>query len=214
MSSGIGMPFITLPFQRIFWALTEGATASGLLVAGGKEGLAALQAIGLLSGLPFIFLMSLICVSIWKALRVTGGDLDPHGPEFAISIFAPFATEPYREIKASRTWKLFVQFAMNIFIAPYTLAIVAARLNNDRRVWAYAIPSASSFGLFILCHILELVISGMWAIAWFFFLCFVAMMTSYRIQTRERYGIDGHPAEDFFVSCFYPACVLQVSSAS
>ena len=200
-----------LSLQRIFWALTEGATASGLLVAGGKEGLAALQAIGLLSGLPFIFLMCLICVAIWKALRVVGGDLDPHGPEFAISIFAPFATEPYCDIKASRTWKLFLQFAMNIFIAPYTLAVVAARLNNDKKVWAYAIPIASAFGLFILCHILELVISGMWAVAWFFFLCFVATMTSYRIQTRERYGIDGHPAEDFFVSCFYPACVLQVS---
>ena len=202
-----------LAFQRIFWSLTEGVTASGLLVAGGKEGLAALQAIGLLSGLPFIFLMCLICIAIWRALRVVGGDLDPHGPGFAISIFAPFATEPYGEIKAKRTWKLLLQFAVNILTAPYTLATVAAKLNNEKRVWVYAIPIVSVFGLFILCHILELVISGMWAIAWFFFLCFVATMTSYRIQTRERYGIDGHPAEDFFVSCFYPACALQVSSA-
>ena len=197
--------------QRIFWALTEGATASGLLVAGGKEGLAALQAIGLLSGLPFIFLMCLICLAIWRALRVVGGDLDPHGPKFAISVFAPFATEPYCEIKASRTWKLFLMFAVNIFIAPFTLAKVAARLNNDQKAWSYAIPAASAFGLFILCHIAELFVSGMWAVAWFFFLCFVAMMTSCRIQTRERYGIDGHPAEDFFVSCFYPACAVQVS---
>ena len=50
----------------------------------------------------------------------------------------------------------------------------------------------------------------MWAIAWFFFLGFVTMMTAYRIEIRERYGINGNAAEDFFASCFYPACALQV----
>ena len=71
-------------FQRVFWALTEGATATALLVAGGKEGLVALQTAGILSGLPFTFLVCLICVAIWRACKVAAGDFDPRGPTFAI----------------------------------------------------------------------------------------------------------------------------------
>ena len=105
---------------------------------------------------------------------------------------------------------MFLQFVANIFIAPYTVAIVGARLNNSKKIWAFCIPACGMFGLFILCHILEAAVTGMWAIAWFFFLGFVTMMTAYRIEIRERYGINGNAAEDFFASCFYPACALQV----
>jgi len=47
--------------QRLFWALTEGAVATALLNAGGADGLAALQAASIISGLPFtIFLLYLM----------------------------------------------------------------------------------------------------------------------------------------------------------
>ena len=194
----------------MFWALTEGATATALLVAGGKEGLVALQTAGILSGLPFTFLVCLICVAIWRACKVAAGDYDPKGPSFAISLFDPLGTLPYNELNSKTTGKLFLQFVANIFIAPYTVAIVGARLNNSKKIWAFCIPACGMFGLFILCHILEAAVTGMWAIAWFFFLGFVTMMTAYRIEIRERYGINGNAAEDFFASCFYPACALQV----
>ena len=197
-------------FQRVFWALTEGATATALLVAGGKDGLVALQAMGLLSGLPFAFLLCLICVSIWRACRVAAGDSDPEGPEFAISLFDPLATAPYGEINMKATGKLFLQFVANIVIAPYTVALVGARLNNSKKIWAYCNPAFALFGLFILCHILEALVTGMWAIAWIFFLGFITMMTYYRIEIRRRCGISGNAVEDFFASCFYPACALQV----
>jgi hypothetical protein len=105
----------------------EGATATALLVAGGEEGLVALQTAGILSGLPFTFLVCLICVSIWRACQVAAGDLDPNGPQFACGLFDPLAPEPYYEIKAKRTWDLFVKFILNIFIAPLTVAQVGAR---------------------------------------------------------------------------------------
>ena len=35
-------------------------------------------------------------------------------------------------------------------------------------------------------------------------------MTAYRIQIREIYDINGNSSEDFFASCFYPACVVQM----
>lgn len=43
--------------QRVFWAFTEGAVASALLVAGGADSLKALQAASILAGLPFTVIM-------------------------------------------------------------------------------------------------------------------------------------------------------------
>ena len=62
----------------------EGATASALLAAGGKSGLQALQTAGIVSGLPYTFLICVMCVALWRAVRVAAGDLDPFGPKFAI----------------------------------------------------------------------------------------------------------------------------------
>jgi choline/glycine/proline betaine transport protein len=52
--------------QRVFWALTEGAVAAVLLVAGG---LTALQTAVLTTALPFTVIMLIICVSLVKGLR-------------------------------------------------------------------------------------------------------------------------------------------------
>ncbi|WP_226911321.1 BCCT family transporter [Gallaecimonas mangrovi] len=59
-------------WQRIFWALTEGAVAIALLVAGGKDGLKALQTLSIASALPFAIVMLFMCYALWKALRVEG----------------------------------------------------------------------------------------------------------------------------------------------
>ena len=50
--------------QRLFWALTEGAVASALLVAGGSQSLQALQAASIVAGLPFTVLMLYMLSSI------------------------------------------------------------------------------------------------------------------------------------------------------
>ncbi len=108
----------------------EGATATALLVAGGKEGLVALQTAGILSGLPFTFLVCLICVAIWRAVKVAAGDLDPNGPDFAISLFDPLGPEPYSRMKGGRTASLFGKFLVNIVVAPFTAGKVGARSVN------------------------------------------------------------------------------------
>ena len=52
--------------QRIFWAISEGAVASVLLLAGG---LSALQAAAVVAGFPFAIVVLLILVGLIKALR-------------------------------------------------------------------------------------------------------------------------------------------------
>lgn len=53
-------------WQRIFWALTQGIVASVLLLAGGLQ---ALQTAAIASALPFLIVMLLICVGLFKALQ-------------------------------------------------------------------------------------------------------------------------------------------------
>lgn len=52
--------------QRVFWALTEGAVAAVLLIAGG---LSALQTAAITTGLPFALILLFICYNLVKGLR-------------------------------------------------------------------------------------------------------------------------------------------------
>lgn len=55
--------------QRIFWASVEGAIAAALLWIGGTEAIQALQAGAISTGLPFTFVLLLMCVSLIMGLR-------------------------------------------------------------------------------------------------------------------------------------------------
>jgi len=56
--------------QRVFWAFTQGAVATALLVAGGTEALTALQSASILAGLPFTLLLAIMCISINKMCKL------------------------------------------------------------------------------------------------------------------------------------------------
>ena len=55
--------------QRVFWVLAEGAMAAILLAVGGAAALNALQAGAVSTGLPFAFVLVLMCVSLSKGLH-------------------------------------------------------------------------------------------------------------------------------------------------
>lgn len=55
--------------QRIFWASVEGAIAVALLWIGGTEAIEALQAGAISTGLPFTFVLLLMCVSLIMGIR-------------------------------------------------------------------------------------------------------------------------------------------------
>ena len=68
--------------QRVFWAFTEGAVATGVLHAGGADALGALQTASLVFGLPFNFLIFFMCYSVYKMCLAleeheSGQDIDP-----------------------------------------------------------------------------------------------------------------------------------------
>ena len=53
-------------WQRVFWALLQGVVASVLLLAGGLQ---ALQTVAIASALPFLLVMLLMCLGLYRALR-------------------------------------------------------------------------------------------------------------------------------------------------
>ncbi|MFU8831853.1 MAG: BCCT family transporter [Wenzhouxiangella sp.] len=54
--------------QRVFWVLVEGLVAAVLLGIGGAAALEALQAGAVSTGLPFVIVLLLMCISLWKGL--------------------------------------------------------------------------------------------------------------------------------------------------
>jgi choline/glycine/proline betaine transport protein len=56
-------------WHRVFWATTEGAVASVLLLAGGLN---ALQAMTIASALPFSIIMIISAIGMWRALVIEG----------------------------------------------------------------------------------------------------------------------------------------------
>ena len=57
-------------WQRIFWAITEGLVAAALILAGGSNALAALQAASLASALPFAPILILVGFGLFRSLRI------------------------------------------------------------------------------------------------------------------------------------------------
>jgi choline/glycine/proline betaine transport protein len=81
-----------LRLQRLFWAVTEGAVAAVLLGIGGATALEALQAASITAGLPFAFVLILMCIGLYKAFRQE--PLDATSPEVRPATLA--AREPDR----------------------------------------------------------------------------------------------------------------------
>ena len=56
-------------WQRVFWALTEGAVAAVLMLAGGLK---ALQTASITAALPFTIIMLFVCYGLLRSLRLEG----------------------------------------------------------------------------------------------------------------------------------------------
>ena len=178
----------------------------------------ALQTAGIVSGLPYTMIVVLLCVSIWRAVKVASGDLDPNAPTFSIGLFDPIGAEPLQVLKTKpkAAFSLFLQFLKNIFLAPWTIAKAAHRLSGKKSgLWLYIMATVPCFALMIFFLFCELVISGCWAVGCFFYLLYVASLTGIRLEARQQLNIDGSIFEDFFSCLFFYACVaIQLDVAS
>lgn len=189
--------------QRIFWAMTEGATATALLNAGGTEGLVALQSMSIASGVPYTILLCFMCVALWRAVKMEGGDLDPHGPQFTTSLL---------DVLSSPT-KSSVGKVLLAVIAPwYSMGNAAYKIGGKKEPrWMYMTLLAVLFYTWLILMALEPVVSAISYVAWSILIGFFAYATSIRYSIREKYNIYGNSVEDFFaVMVLYPFAAYQM----
>ena len=180
--------------QRVMWALIEGLTATALLVAGGRQALTGLQAMSIATGMVYCVLVCLAGLSLWRALQVEAGDVDYEGPAFDIDILDPFFTQPFEDLLSlkSSTSKLFLQFLLNIIVAPYTVAKTSSRIISPSCFWTVFTSLTIFLFMFFFLHILQLVVDGSWALAWVSYIAFGSVVSIVRCKAREHLNIAGN----------------------
>ena len=179
--------------QRLLWATIEGVAASALLVSGGSKALTALQAMSIATGLIYTVLMCIVCVALWRALQMEAGDLDPSDPSFDMNLLDPFFTHPFQDLSKcfSSTAKLLVKFFLNILIAPFTVAKTSSRVTCPKSFWPVLISLSVFLLLFVFLHFLQLLVSGVWVLAWVSYFAFGSVVAWVRCRARQFLGIPG-----------------------
>ena len=185
--------------QRIFWAFTEGATATALLVAGGRDALVALQTVSVACGLPITFLLNWTCVAIYRALREESGEIEISDERWEYSMWD---LNNMRRIKKA---------AISVIAPWYYLAKIRMML-DDKTSMLYQILYSVLFGLpfylWILLMICEVKVEAISYVGWAILLFFFTMGAGARGDIRKRYKLDGDMVEDFFaLMLVYPLAI-------
>ena len=191
--------------QRVFWALTEGATATALLYVGGNEALNALQTVSIASGVPYTIMLCFMCVALWRAVKVEAGDLDPNGPQFTTGLLDVLSTPTVESV---------CKVIISIFAPWYSMGTAAGMVEKQNgRMWAHMLIMALPFYACISMLVLErlCVFSGICYVGYTLLFGFFAYATGVRNSIREKYQINGNIAEDFFaVMVLYPFAAYQM----
>ena len=190
--------------QRIFWALTEGATATALLYAGGKDALNALQTVSIASGVPYTIMLCFMCVALWRAVKIEAGDLDIDGPQFTTSLL---------EVLSTPTTESVLKVLLSIVAPWYCIGVAAGEVKKPKgRTWMHmlilAIPFYGWIALLVIGFFVRL---SLGYVGWCVLFGFFAYATGIRNLIREKHGINGNMVEDFFaVSVLYPFAAYQM----
>lgn len=191
--------------QRVFWALTEGATATALLYVGEEKALNALQTVSIASGVPYTIMLCFMCVALWRAVKVEAGDLDPNGPQFTTGLLDVLSTPTVESV---------CKVIISIFAPWYSMGTAAGMVEKQNgRMWTHMLIMALPFYACISMLVLErlYVFSGICYVGWTLLFGFFAYATGVRNSIREKYEINGNVAEDFFaVMVLYPFAAYQM----
>ena len=187
--------------QRVFWALTEGATATAVLAAGG-ESLYALQAVTVAVGLPYTIVINFLCVGLWRAVQSEAGDYDETVGRWKIGLFNCFSNR-----------KRFLKTLLATIFPWYFLAKIASKGNRrrTRTFWKTLILLAILFLGPVALMFGEVKVHGLIYMGSSLLLMFFAYATGIRNGIREKHGLQGTLIEDLLtLSVVYPFGIIQL----
>lgn len=226
--------------QRVFWAFTEGALATALLVSGGADGLRALQAASILTGLPFTFFLIFMCVSSYKMLvlaeknNTDGTDvtlkedyashkifkMPVYGGAFNIFEYIFSLGMPIHESRQTTmpfptagVWANFL-FGLAVPFVPYYKLLNAAypKASSKTSNLLLAGVYAVFHFLWIALFICITVSNGFQGIGWTAFMLNACILTHLRSAIREMYRIDGNLFHDLLMCAFlWPQVLSQLT---
>lgn len=188
--------------QRIFWALTEGATATALLVAGGNKSLSALQAVSVACGLPFTFCLNWTCVAMYRAVREEYGEIGQDEKRWTYSMW---------DLNTSRR---ILKAAISVIFPWYYLSQVRQKLDNSSTMLYFVFTSlmyALPFYLWAILMITEVEVNNISYVGWGVLMFFFVFGGGMRGEIRANYDIEGDMVEDFFAMMLvYPIAIMQM----
>ncbi|KAH8045762.1 BCCT, betaine/carnitine/choline family transporter [Aureococcus anophagefferens] len=163
-------------FQRVLWAITEGAAATALLKGGGGDpdrGLKALQAVSVVSGLPFTIVLMYMSHALYIAVQEEVGDLDEFRPDFRTSCL-------------ELTWKTASRLADRV---PFVYVWKILTKLDDDKTLVYTALAFLIFYFGVVLLLLAPMEANLRMIAGAFYMAFAAVVAYCRYSVRKKLGI-------------------------
>jgi hypothetical protein len=207
--------------QKVFWCWTEGLVAIALVNTGGA--LKSLQALSIVIGLPYTFLLCLMVPALYRLLKKEAGDEDiatsyQFNTQLA-DIFELFAVpgSPFPPIKHLTNFLVGLLFpflpvwAIHKHLSPekpmqaMAVALFAELLHVT---WfAMMIVFWSGWGTLELVGITAGTLANI--LAWLLFTFFLCIVITTRVEMRAKHDVWGSVMDDVFASIFLWPLVLS-----
>lgn len=226
-------------FQRLFWAVTEGAVATALLSAGGAQALGAVQSASIIGGLPFCVMLLWMMQSIYKLGQYSLDNPDSyeypeawspgHKRDFSMPIyggvfnsiewvFSLGSVDPLRKDigmgspSAFQTTEFFKALFVP-FLPLYSILSKAYPKNKKMNLFTTLVFSMFFYtwiGLFAAYG----AVTGLIPMGWAMFFCSGVLLCAIRAGFRSRYGIRSNVVADWIASTFiWPQVLVQMHLA-
>lgn len=219
--------------QRLFWAVTEGAVATALLNAGGKNGLDAVQAASIIAGLPFTLFL-LYCQQTMYEFCVQAVNEDQeffelsHRRVFSVPTYGGIfngmewlaslgRVHPERvEIGIDKPQTLHIVEFMKGLVVPYmSLYEIVSKFYSAPNQRSTNIISCGLYAIMYYIWIALFICVVKWepirAWGWMAFFVNGVMLTSIKADYRAKKGIHGNIIGDFLSShFFFPQVLAQL----
>lgn len=201
----------------MYWAFTEGATATALVVAGGASSMSALQAVSICAGFPYTFALCFMCTALYRAFLIDQNDPSIMGKrtfDTGLFDFCDMFSPPSAAETAPKVMERIMSLAIAIFVPGIGIMKAAGQVYDQTNAMIQAGVASFFFYSWFILMCMDAGAKNVgyyYGIAWTLLMFFFMWVTFLRIKVREFYNVSGGMAEDFF-SCLmmYPFVVSQM----
>ena len=190
--------------QGIIWLVLLGGTSTAVIMIGGDYTFDDIANISYLLSYPLSMLSVAMILSLYRALRVTTGEVNYKAATWRVGFF-DFCTVARKDP--------ILGWFRNIVIGPYNSSkayCIVRGLDNRFAIIMAAVMYVFLIALAVM-NPLRHFVDGLWAFAWLCYLAFVVVVAIQRSRVRVYLGYHGSAVEDLFVSLLsYPSVCHQL----